>query len=75
MLENLAVAIEQGSRENVELLIKMAEANMEILQLKEQLHKLEQSSSTTVHDQDCSEAEAMARQHGYMGHGDRPPSR
>ena len=75
LIDNLAAAMEQGSMERVKMLIRIAEANIELLQLKEQLHKHGQSLSTTVHDQDCSEAAAMARQHGYMGHGDRPPSR
>ena len=74
-MDSLATALEQISKEKVEIQIRIVEAEWEVMRLKGQLYKGEQSVGTTVDDQKGLESVAMARQRGYMGHGDRPPSR
>ena len=71
-IDNLAAALEQISKEKLEVQIRIVEAEMEILRLQKHLYKGEQSL-TTAGDQECPETVAMGRQRGYMGHSDRCP--
>ena len=75
MIDNVAAALEQVKSEKAEVLLRFAETEMEVFRLEQELRRMREQSETTVAGQGCSNATAMARQNGYRGHADRPPSR
>ena len=75
LIENVAAALEQVKREKAEVLLRFAETELEVFRLQHELRKVREESEGTTGGEECSNAEAMVRQNGYMGHEDRPDSR
>ena len=75
LIENVAAALEQVNKEKAEVLLRFAETELEVFRLQHELRKVRGESEATADGQEGSNAEAMVRQNGYMGHADRPDSR
>lgn len=85
-IATLSNALERCNKEKTEVLCKVAEKEMDVWLLKEQLRKRDAAAAAEKGPEvngveekaeECSidaETVEMARQRGYMGHVDRPVS-